>query len=191
MKTNRLLFSVVLFSLFLCCSQATEPEKNGGVSSELKIELLKRIYKLDVTIAAKIEEFSYFERTGSRLETGGSLEEFFMKLKDESSDIGFRRTGILALGYIDLEGVENYLVEVLKNAQDAILRLNAARALAYRGRKDGLELLRSCAAGDLALSSSGFEQHAAALALLLLGERLPQAYLASNFADPLYVKLSN
>ena len=88
-----------------------------------------------------------------------------------------------------LEEVDSYLVEVLKNDGDETVSFNAARALAYRGKKDRVEILRSCTAGDLILTSSGFERHAWALALLILGEKLPEEYVAWQFADPLYLEL--
>lgn len=110
-------------------------------------------------------------------------------MKDEQSDVSFRRAGILLLAMSQLEEVDSYLVDVLKNDEDEIVRFNAARSLAYRGGKDGLSLLNSCAAGDLVLTSSSFERHAASLALLLLSEKLPQQYISWQFADPLYLKL--
>ncbi|MBN1999274.1 hypothetical protein JW935_17075 [candidate division KSB1 bacterium] len=67
------------------------------------------------------------------------------------------------------------------------MRLNAARALAYMGYDDGSIYLKDCASGKIVLSSSLFERDAAALALLFLGEKLPDEYLNWNRADPLYV----
>ena len=81
-------------------------------------------------------------------------------------------------------------MELLNSDEDDIIRFNAAQALAYRGRKDGLELLQQCASGVKVLSSSGHERHEAALALLLLNEGLPQEYLSHFSADRLYLKFA-
>lgn len=189
MKICHLAFSALFLSIFLVCAQTTEPDKNDALITDLRIELLKRIYQLDVSVNWKNEELNYFKRTGEDLLSWNTEEEFLEKLKDEQSDIRFRRAGILLLATSQLEEADRFLVEVLKNDEDDIVRFNAARALAYRGKKDGLAILSSCATGDLVLTSSSFERHAAALALLLLSEKLPQEYVAWQFADPLYLKL--
>ncbi|MDZ7376153.1 MAG: hypothetical protein ONB13_05995 [candidate division KSB1 bacterium] len=191
MKTYQLIFLAIITSLFLFCSQATEPSKSDYFSEDIKIELLKRIYLLDVSKSWKWEELNYYKRTGKDLVTWYTEHEFIQKLKSELDNLDFSRSGILLLAASQLDEAEQLLFDVLKNANDQFLRFNAARALAYRKKKDGLDLLYRCAAGDLVLTSSELERHDAALALLLLGERLPQEYLNSGFADPLYVKLSN
>jgi len=100
------------------------------------------------------------------------------------------RVGVLSLSTGTLEDTERLLIDFLNNNKDDIVRFNAARALAYRGKRDGIDILRNCASGNLVLTSSSFEMNAAALALLILNERLPEEYLEWRFADSLYLKLN-
>jgi len=97
---------------------------------------------------------------------------------------------MLLLSTGTLEETERILIDFLNNNKDNIVHFNAARALAYRGRREGIDLLQDCASGNLVLTSSGFERNAAALALLILNEKLPKEYLEWPFADPLYIKLN-
>ncbi len=190
MKIYRSILFVVLPAMLLYCSQTTAPINGLKLSDDLQIELLKRIYLLDVTENGTLEQLNYYKRTGTDLVTWSTEEEFLQKLKGEINHLEFSRPAVLLLAGSQVAEADQFLLDVLKNASDQFLRFNAARALAYRGKNDGLELLRQCAVGDLVLTNSGLEQHAAALALLLLNEKLPTAYLQSGFADPLYVKLS-
>lgn len=97
---------------------------------------------------------------------------------------------MLLLSTGTLEETERILIDFLNNNKDNIVHFNAARALAYRCRREGIDLLQDCASGNLVLTSSGFERNAAALALLILNEKLPKEYLEWPFADPLYIKLN-
>jgi len=187
MKVHYFIF--LLFPIiFLFCSHTTEPE-NNAISQNIQLEFLKRIFQLEVNNHWKYEELNYYKRTGEDLLSWSTEEEFYQKLKDENNDISFLRVGVLLLSTGRLEETEKLLLDFLNKHEDDLVRFNAARALAYRGRKDGVELLRSCASGKLVLTTSSFEINAAALALLLLNEDLPKEYSEWSLADPLYLML--
>ena len=188
MKTkylNLITLTILLFS----CSQTTEP-LNHPVDSEIKIELLKRIFQLEVDNNCKYQELSYYQRTGENLISWDTEEEFYQAIKDKDCDIAILRVSVLSLSTGTLEETDSLLLDFLNNHDDDLVRLNAARALAYRDKKDGIEILLSCASGSLVLTSSSFEMNYAALVLLILDENLPQEYLEWPFADPLYLKLN-
>ncbi|MCK4626157.1 MAG: hypothetical protein KAV00_12645, partial [Phycisphaerae bacterium] len=90
-----------------------------------------------------------------------------------SSDSRFRRVATLVLGLHSGIKARTKLVELLKD-DDPLVALHAARWLAYRGQRQGMAVLKKCAIGKDALSSSEFEREAAAWALLALGERPPR-----------------
>ena len=187
MKTKYLnLF--ILTILFLSCSQSTEPLKSS-FDSDSKIELFKRVFQLEVDNHWKYQELSYYKRTGEDLRSWATEEEFYLIIKDENCDIAILRVVVLSLSTGTLEETNSLLLDFLDN-EDGLVSLNAARALAYRNKNDGLEILQECASGNFVLTSSSFEMNYAALALLILEEQLPQEYLDWPFADPLYKKLN-
>ena len=192
MNINIYLIFVFLF-LVLHCQQSTEPLKNytiyAATDPEIRIDLLKRIYLLDVKNTWQNAEFSYYRATNQNLMTWSTEIELQQKLQESDNDIIFSRAGVLLLSESKTDQTENILIDFLNNHSDDIVRLNAARALAYRGNKSGLELLKKCAAGEMIMTSSLFEVNAAALALLILDEELPDKYSETGVADSLYLKL--
>jgi len=189
MKTFTLM--CLFFALTLnFCSQSNEPtdaSENNGMDRTIQLDLLKRVFQLEARYTWKHEELVYFKRTGDDLISWYTEEEMLAELQKEDCDLGLRRAGVLIIANSPTTAVEEMLSEFLVNDDDAIVQFNCACALAYRGKLDGLEMLTQCAIGELVLTSSSFERNSAALALLLLGHKLPQAYLDWQFADPLYV----
>lgn len=187
---RRFKYLIIMVSLIsLHCSHVTEPGHDMKIDDNIKIELLKRIFLLEVNNDWKNAELSYFKATNEDLKSWSTEKELIQKLQDEDSDIIFVRSGILLLSTSSDEGIDNLLIDFLNTHDDGIVQLNAARALAYRGNKAGLSLLQKCAAGEMVLTSSGFEINAAALALLILEEELPVKYSKCRIADPLYLLL--
>lgn len=187
MKTNYLNL-ITLTILFLSCSQTTEP-LNASINSNTKIDLLKRIFQLEVNNNWKYQELSYYKRTGENLISWNTEEEFYQILMNDDCDIALLRVGVLRLSTGTLNETDSLLLDFLEH-EDGLVSLNAARALAYRDKRNGLEILQNCASGRIVLTSSSFEMNYAALALLILKENLPEEYLEWSFADPLYLKLN-
>jgi hypothetical protein len=186
MKT--ILFILIsLTILALSCSQSTEP-LSTSINADTKIEMLKRIFQLEVNNHWKYQELSYYQRTGENLISWNTEEEFYQVLLNDDCDITLLRIGILSLSTGSLPETDNILLDFLDH-EDGLVSLNAARALAYRDKQDGLEILQDCASAKIGLTSSSFEMNWAALALLILDVNLPQEYLEWQFADPLYIKL--
>ena len=187
MKVNRVT-TFIFVAIFLFCTHSTDPEDNA-ISENIQVELLKRIFQLEVMTYWKNEEINYYKRTGEDLISWSTNEEFYQKLKEENNDISFIRAAVLLLSSGNLEETDILLLNFLNTHDDDLVRFNAARSLAYRGRKGGIEILRNCASGELVLTVSAFEINAAALALLILKEELPQKYIENSMADPLYLEL--
>jgi len=68
--------AMLLPIIFLFCSHATEPEKYT-IDNDIKIELLKRIFQLEVSYNWKNEELAYYQRTGENLISWYTENEFY------------------------------------------------------------------------------------------------------------------
>lgn len=188
MKVIKITLIFFIFFLFTC-SKIIEPV---GIkdNSDIQKELLKRVFLLKASIDWCYEEFHYYKKTGNELMTWSTHEQFIQKLKNDKDDVSFKRVGVLRLSGYYSEDTEILLIDFLRNDDDTITRFNAAQVLAFYGKKYGIDILLQCATGELVLSSSSYERNAAALALLLLDEKLPKQYTDWQFADPIYLRIA-
>lgn len=184
MKTQKIILLLFLFSLLSCSKSSTAPEIEK-IQPEFKVEALRKIFLLDVHTDWQYAEFNHYVSTKEDLRSWSTAEELIQKLK-ETDDRSFRRAGILLLASNPEPEVENVLLDFFNN-EEGIEKLNAARVLAYRENSTGLSYLKSCVSGNTVLTSSGFERNAAALAILLLNQDLPQEYREWEMADRLYL----
>jgi len=72
---------------------------------------------------------------------------------------------------------------------DEYRRFNAARALAYLGGHERLDVLSKTARGDFAVTASSAERSKAGLCLLYLESDLPDGFAFSRLPNPLYSEL--
>ncbi|NQT26679.1 HEAT repeat domain-containing protein [candidate division KSB1 bacterium] len=179
---------IVVSVLSLHCSHSTEPETDI-LTNDIKIELLRQIFRLDVGIDWSNEKFNYYRVTNEELPFWSTEAELRDILREDDIDIRLLRVGTLLLYEHTSPDANVLLLDFLNNHRDDLVRFNAARALAYRDNKAGIDLLNECASGQLTMTSSGFEVNAAALALLILGEELPEEYYELHIADPLFMRL--
>ncbi len=93
------------------------------------------------------------------------------------------------LGLVSNDPNTDELCQIMTDeANDPYKRFNAARALAYLGDQRCVDILTETLAGAFAQTSSGFEQSEAAACLLYLGGELPETFLFTRLANPLYAE---
>lgn len=152
-----------------------------GAVAQDKDAAIRRLIKCVMEMDMALEDAGYChaslqaEKRDLEAEMGNDAEHL-MKAVKKGKRPDVRRLGALRMcWYAGDKEIKPLLVSLLGD-EDQCVAFNAARALAFQGFKEGVPLLRKTAKGEFAVSQSGFELDRAALALLVLSEKLPKGF---------------
>lgn len=149
-----------------------KPKSAPGADQERRTFLRK---VLQGEIAHQVKSYQGLYQDDPKFKLGTTAETLLEQVKP-SGYLPLRRVAAAQLHrWAGEEKVVKALLELLAD-EDEYVAFDAAQVLALAGRREPIPVLRKTLAGKMAVSNSGFEHDRSALALLVLGDKLPRTF---------------
>ncbi len=153
-------------------SAKEEPKSAPGADQERRTFLRK---VLRGEIAQQVKSYQGLYKDDPKFKLGTTAATVLEQVKP-AAYLPLRRVAAAQLfRWAGEEKVVKALLELLAD-EDEYVAFDAAQVLALAGRREAIPVLRKTLAGKLAVSNSIFEHDRSALALLVLGEKLPREF---------------